>query len=419
MTSQLVRIMFAFSLGCTFAGTIMDCMKVSQGSMVQAGINLDFTVNDNTLGNITVTVVQQEEASGPPFKIWLQMHNPKLHNEIYYSVIHTICELPDRLKNTPWDVLYKDSNTKTEKNNVEFYLGEYVPGQLLPIYEQFNETIRDTCGPIFMGTPKDKNLTIWTTVYPTDYEEESQRGINLRSRMNNTDYIFICHEPGTPEMEATNNIYWLTPLHRKFIVPWYFPPSVTAQRHISKPLKFATQGAIRPRHRNVESLQQILEHRSENKGERDFRIRIMDRVSLDESVKPFPQKLRKNVTSRHPKVQEIQDATYFHYMNHMIDTSAMLVLIDETNYDKAAKRGYKLTSSISWAVGFGMNLVIYEELAAVFGISRDNETACIYNHSKYILEAFDECIEKGVKSLQSQNQNYLALHSKVVKGVGG
>lgn len=405
MSKEVVRhiphVLVALSFIC--------CMSLSQTFLSREHFSVPREITDSwpTLyintghSECTNNTEHSPAAVGPPFKVYIQ-HKDVKHNEVFYSLVNTICNLPDRLKGTPWDVLYKDGH----RRNIQFYVGDmryrFMRNDLLAIWHEYNQTIREDCGPVFTGVPKDPDLTLWSTVYAHEFTKEEHKGTWL-PRLNTSDNIMIIHNPAD-DLEDSTNLYWLTPTHRNYILPFFFPPSFTKRRFVSGPLPFIVQGNLVVGHRNVESIEKILRARNDAKGDNDFRIRILGDRLINKMDK-FPESTQEVLLAKNrPKVDEVSNANHYQFMNSFLDASAMLFLIDETNFHTAVLSGTKLTSSLSWAIGFGLNLVIYEDLAAVFGITRDNETACIYNHSSYILEAFDECIIKGNRDIERQRQ---------------
>ena len=105
------------------------------------------------------------------------------------------------------------------------------------VLQEYNTT---TCGPIYFGKPpnnshkKEPDLTIVTTLYPNDFyyydsstEKLKKVAMIYQHLLNNPKYIFIRHEDAPVlEGEYATNVYFLTPLHNRYIVPSYFPPTI-------------------------------------------------------------------------------------------------------------------------------------------------------------------------------------------------
>ena len=149
-----------------------------------------------------------------PRTIYLEFAWTNLHSEIFYSLIREFC-----------GAFVKDVAFLVDED-VTFYLGP--PNRLtapaLEIWREFNES-GVACGPIYIDTPSSPDLTVLTTTYahPTFTREF------IAHKVNNSKFLIICHDDN-PEMEEATNVFWLTPLHRNYFIPNFFPPSFVARR---------------------------------------------------------------------------------------------------------------------------------------------------------------------------------------------
>ena len=274
-----------------------------------------------------------------PSTIYLEYAWEDMHSEIFYSLIREFC-LDSEDKDSMWHIGAR----------VTFHLGPVnrMSPSLMNIWQKFNGTDPVACGPIRFGKPTgtDPDLTVLTTTYakPT-YTPDF-----IDQHVNNSKFLLICHDDH-PEMEFAWNVFWLSPHHRRYLVPNYFPKFFSALRTKSSTPVFLVLGKATPRKRNVDSLREILNRYREE----DYVIRIMG--------KQFPGFL-----GRFDKVEyvELPDASSF--VGNMSDVFAILPLVDETNFFATYGGGSKLSSSVMWAQGLGLPLVLYRELAYVYNV---------------------------------------------------
>ena len=276
-----------------------------------------------------------------------------------------------------------------------FYIGpkDFISDGFEKVLTEFNRT---SCGPIFVGSPTEPvDLTIITTTYAMSFNDKNDG--NFLAMVNDTSKIFICHE-SAPAVEGDHakNVFWLTPQHSRYIVPTFFPPVIVekSKEHLRKnPNKvpiFLVMGSFNSDKRHVASLKAVLEaHRG-----RQFKVRFLG----GQSEKATNETLVKFVNDSFPddlsKIQLLPNFDTFTFMSQVGEVDAILPLVDETNFHTKYQEGRKLTSSVSWALGFGKKMVIYKQLAEVFGIEEDNATYWHYDHSKSFSNAFGEILNR-------------------------
>ena len=278
-----------------------------------------------------------------------------------------------------------------------FYVGptDFISDGFKKVLTEFNRT---SCGPIFVGSPtKPADLTIITTSYAMSFNDENDGDGNYLGMVNDTSKIFICHESvPTVEGDHAKNVFWLTPRHSRYIVPTFFPPTIVEKskerlrRNPNKVPIFLVLGSFDSDKRNVASLQAALKaHRG-----RKFIVRFLG----GQSAKSKNESLVKFVNDSFPddssKIQLMPNFDTFTFMSQVGEVDAVLPLVDETNFQTKYQEGRKLTSSVSWALGFGKKMVIYKQLAEVFNIEEDNATYWQYDHSKSFSNAFGDCLNK-------------------------
>ncbi|KAL3756381.1 hypothetical protein ACHAWU_003454 [Discostella pseudostelligera] len=321
--------------------------------------------------------------------VYLEVAWFDLHSETFYSYINEICSC-DKGKDLLWTV---DAVP-------HFYIGPegFLSSGLQEILREYNTS---TCGPIFFGSPENPNLTIVTTSYKGNFignETTSQ----YRTLINDTRYIFICHD-AYPSLEYAEKIYFLTPRHRRYIVPSYFPPSLvpSAPRSnstiVKQPPIFLVLGSFHPnaRKRNIQSLAYPLEkYRDYN-----FRIRFLggaeayagatNEEQLQVLYDMFPHDTNKFEFFQRPDTDE--------FMKRVAESDVILPLIDRNLFSGTYDNGKKLTSAVSWGLGFHKMMILYRPLAEVFGLQEDNVTYFLHDDSinsdfTSFSDAFGRCL---------------------------
>eukprot|EP00984_Skeletonema_dohrnii_P030710 scaffold22420_cov139-Skeletonema_dohrnii-CCMP3373.AAC.7 len=319
-------------------------------------------------------------------EVYLKAAHHDLHSETFYSFIHHLCSC-SKQKSPLW-VLRADAVP-------HFYVGpeKYISDGFKKVLTEFNKT---TCGPIIIGKPtKIPDLTITTTTYGGQYTEGFPN--NVLKKLNHTNLIFICHETvnGVEGVHA-KNVFWLTPRHSRYIVPTFFPPTIVEKsierlhRNPNKVPIFLVLGSFHSDKRNVASLKAALEaHR-----DRQFIVRFLGGQSAKSDNETLANFVNDSFPDDSSKIQLMPNLDTFTFMTRVGEVNAVLPLVDETNFGRRYEEGRKLSSSVSWALGFGKKMVIYKELAEVFNIQEDNVTYWHYAHSKSFSDAFGDCLNE-------------------------
>jgi len=321
------------------------------------------TNNDTTITASTTTTIA-----------YLETAFFDLHSEIYYSLIHHLCSCkPD-----------KDEHWKLDTSTIpHFYIGpmKWLTPGFIRILEEYNTT---TCGPIFLGTPRDPpDLTIVTTSYPDNFNPENRLPkVKNFKKINDPKYIFICHEEAPLSLEENaTNVFWLTPRHERYVVPSFFPPAIVQrlskknmalqqQPSNKRPPIFLVMGDFqRAMKRNILSLQHtLLPHRNKN-----FTVRFMGGGNNPNSTN-IHNELRSLFGDFYDnKFQVVTKAGIEEFMISVSEVDVILPLVDASNFhhEKGYQNGKKLTSSVMWALGFRKKMVLYKPLAELFGIVHD------------------------------------------------
>ncbi|KAL3759058.1 hypothetical protein ACHAWU_008667 [Discostella pseudostelligera] len=320
------------------------------------------------------------------------------HSETIYSYIREICSC-DKEKDQLWTV---DAIP-------HFYIGP--EGFLGPgfqrILREFNTT---TCGPIFFGKPEDPNITIVTTSYQHNFMD-NETEIQYRALINDTRYIFICHDDH-PSLEYAENIFFLTPSHKRYIVPSYFPPSLVPPAPRSKstiidqPPIFLVLGSfhVGDGHRNIRSLAYPLEKYRDF----SFRIRFLggrhSGATNEEQIQGlhdiFPNDTNKFEFFLRPDIEE--------FMKRVAESDVILPLVDGDQFKGFYQNGKRLTSSMIWGLGFHKQMILNRQLAELFGIQEDNVTYFLHDDSPIGFSSFSDAFGRCL----SQYWNVLSAEDK-------
>lgn len=329
--------------------------------------------------------------------IYLEYAFKDLHFEITYSIIHRFCSCSnDDGGSQSGDFIDKteERNSSTRSRSLwsvnrkappRFFLGpeRHILSGTRRILREFNDTIAPICGPLFIGSPselgetKEPDLTVVTTTYPIQLGGDS-KDPKQAHLVNDERYLIICHEDAR-FLENATNVYFLTPLHRRYIVPEYFPPSFV-DRSVPNDEKFVflVIGDISRRRINKRHMASLAYALDRYWYESDIRIRIMGNffnITTLNSILHGPR------FGRHiHKIEVVRGPDSYDFLTNVSDAHAILPLVDGTNFVYPYQSGKKLTSSLMWAKGFRKKVLVYDKLAEVFGLEGDNETIWVYNN---------------------------------------
>lgn len=378
---------------------LLNLSKADSINSVQGGMMLyDYSCypsrqhwqwNDNQTENAVIKTYNE-----PIVYIELAWYN--LHSETFYSYIHEVCSCEN--KDSAWRI-----TNDTRSTIPQFYLGPslYVKEDLRRILAELNTT---SCGPIYIGKPTVKpQLTVVTTKYRDHLICDNATSCEY---LRDPRYIYICHDDA-PHLEGDNasSVYWLTPLHSRYILPTFFPPTIVQQslsNIVRKPMPrnpvFLVIGTFwDSRKRNTKSLIPVL------KGTQQYNYTIKflggDHRKSHESFAEFLNKTfsMHNLDYKH-KFELVPNTDAYEFMQHVADADVILPLVDNTNlYEiKGYMKGKKLTSSMTWAFGFQKKIVLFQQLAFIYGVLQKNSTDSywIYDETENsFLNAFRNCLE--------------------------
>lgn len=317
--------------------------------------------------------------------VYLQTIWYTMHSETFYTFIHQFCSCEET----------KDRHWMLPPHSIpHFYIGPHELPDLEPIFEELNKT---NCGPIFLGTPPSSSpfINVITTVYAGHIP--SRWSFDM---LNDNKTIFIFHNSDN-SLEGANasNVFWLTPRHSRYVVPKYFPPTIVEQTKkdlIERPNPqptFLVMGSFTDgRKRNVRSIAKAMQIHLN----RTFTIRFLGGAAAHTSSNDLHEYVNKTFETSSDKIELLPNLDNYEFMKAVGSTDVILPLVDETNFycgGKCYQNGSKLSSTVSWALGFEKNMVIYKPLAELFGIPDDGVRYWHYDNSTVFPQAFEKCLD--------------------------
>lgn len=300
------------------------------------------------------------------------------------------------------------------KNKIKFFFHpEFINNereQILRRLEEINE-IRDD--QLKIKVPNRYDLRIIITVYQ---KHDLQRILPLKNTKNTLLIAHLYH----PDLDQFNNLIYLTPVvnqknnqTKKFMIPVFFPyPQV--QPNFEKPAIFLIQGNIQSKRRNYRSLIQVFENinikntKIKNINTQDFRIMIVGRGELPDYLQPYKDKI---ILKANLGDQE--------YHNCIQDATFIIPLVDNTFQHDYFKK--KLTSSISYGLGFGLRFIIFDKLAKLYKLDNQyvytNNITNINSEKKEVdlLPAFQQALNDFQNKTLRPRPNIDQLHNFKIK----
>ena len=226
--------------------------------------------------------------------------------------------------------------------------------------KSFFEYIKKKYKKIKIGVTKNYDYYIDCTIYTKDYDKII--------RLNPKKHFFISHEVNS-KLNDLKNVYYLTPLGKRFLYADILPYAVNKKMNKNIPV-YAIQGHFGGKHckrRNMNLLLNILKTNFDKK----FIIKFIGMGEIPEDFKPYLN-----------KIKFIQDLNFNDYHKQFVDVYAMLPLtLKKTNpqyYDK------KLTSSINYIRGYKLTAIIDKDLQDIYNL-KDVYT---YTDENNIIDAF-------------------------------
>eukprot|EP00035_Acanthoeca_spectabilis_P032198 m.17714 g.17714 ORF g.17714 m.17714 type:complete len:482 (+) comp5213_c0_seq1:91-1536(+) len=315
---------------------------------------------------------------GEAFVAYIKHDWQSTHLENFYTWIHYLCDGPSDIRAShPWPL--PPEATRSKKI---IYLGptRQVQRDARKIWSNFNRTECE----LRIGEPVAPHFTVHTTF---------REGEDEVKYVNKSRHVIICHwadQCGQHVVaDGESNVFGLSPAMPRWILPSYFPPFYTRRVPREPPTKdkipvFLVLGGKEDGKRDWFSLLRVLyRHR-----ERKFILRIVKKGPIPEELSPYMHNSQlefKSISSNHDLMMAMDNVTY------------IMPLVDDTNFHRVYQDGRKLTSTVMWAFGFDLPLVIWRPLADLYNVTNMATHTKSTNLGRAFLSALNE-FEKKQKS---------------------
>ena len=231
--------------------------------------------------------------------------------------------------------------------------------------KSFLEYIKKKYKDIKIGQINNFDYYIDCTIYVKDLDKII--------KFNPKKHFFISHEV-SPKLNNMENIFYLTPLGKRFLYADIMPYAVNKRMNQNIPV-YAIQGHFGGKHcrrRNMNLLLNILKTNFDKK----FIIKFIGMGEIPEDFKPYLN-----------KIKFIQNLNFNDYHKQFVDVYAMLPLtLKKTNIQYYER---KLTSSINYIRGYKLSAIIDKDLQDIYKL----ENVYTYTNEKDIIQAFQKSLD--------------------------
>jgi hypothetical protein len=265
------------------------------------------------------------------------------HNEIIESVI----------------IKYDDILNIAKINNIEIYID-------CPPNSSFKQYIKEKYPNIKFTGINDYDYCICCTIYDQHFKYLNK---DVKSNIK-----YISHEI-TARLKMNPNVYFLTPLvEKRFIYADILPFS--ENKKVSNVPIYIVQGNLNHNRRNLSLLTKILDQTYNH----EFIIKLIGRGHLPEPLIKYKNKiiLKDNLN-------------FLDYHKEFLDGYCILPLITKQSHPQYYTK--KLTSTISYALGYKLKSIIDKDLQKIYNLP-DVE---IFNDINDITTAFKKTLEDFYK----------------------
>ena len=266
-------------------------------------------------------------------------NNVKFHYEVVESVIVKCKEILKISKDTPLDIYLHVNNNQSFKK----YIANKYPNIKLKKITNYDYYIN-------------------CTIYDKDFK-------NLNKSKSNKKYI--SHEI-TDRLRKNPNVFFLTPLSKSNYIYADVLPYANEKKMSDTPI-YIIQGNLNQGRRNINLLVKILENSYKYK----FIIKLIGKGYLPRELSKFKDKivLKKNLN-------------FCDYHKEFIDAYCILPLISKNTHKQYYTK--KLTSSISYALGYKLKCLIDNDLQKIYNLGNVE----IYNNANDIVKGFTRTLEQ-------------------------
>ncbi len=241
--------------------------------------------------------------------------------------------------------------------------------------KSFETYIKSKYPKIIFGIPKTFDYHISATTY--DYEKDYKKIFKNSKR-----YFYISHHV-SDRLQKLSNVYYLTPIGNKYIYADKLPFNEITNKKSSDTPIYIIQGGLKVANRYYKLLEKILEKNYEY----DFIIKLAGRGNLPHQLKKYSNKLVvKN------------NLNFIDYHKEFLNAYCILPLITKKTHPKYYVQ--KLTSTISYCIGYNLKCLIDKDLQNIYNL-KDVE---VFNDENDICEAFNKTL------VEFYNNKKNALH---------
>jgi pyruvyltransferase len=245
----------------------------------------------------------------------------------------------------------------------------------------FKKYIKNKYPYVKFKIPDDYDVCISCTIYDKDYNELHK---------NSNKYFYISHDISDRLMKLSN-VFFLTPLAKSnYFIPDKLP---YAKKKIKTNVPiYVVQGNITNKRRNYDLLQKILDH----KFDYEFKIKLVGRGNLPEQLCKYSDKiiLKNNLN-------------FIDYHKEFLDAYCMIPLVTKKTHPQYYCN--KLTSTISYCVGYNLKCIIDKDLQDIYNLN-DVE---IFNDNDDIINAFETTLSDYYKNVPLLNSNQTNFKQKI------
>lgn len=261
----------------------------------------------------------------------------------HYEIIESIISQYNKILNIP------------VQNTVQIYVSVYKN-------ISFQSYILTKYPNIQFKRPTDYDYYIDCTIYDKNYDTIEHNSVTK---------VYIAHEI-TTRLEALSNVYFLTPLAKRYIQMNILPFSNIKVK--SKIPIYIIQGHLL--RRNLNLLHKILSVDYTY----EFKIVLLTRSAMLPELLPYGN-----------KIELKQDLNYINF--HMEFTSAYCIIPLITKVSHPQYYTSKLTSSINYASGYNLNCLIDKDLQDIYMLNN----VTVFDDETNIVKAFKTTLDNFYK----------------------
>lgn len=231
--------------------------------------------------------------------------------------------------------------------------------------ESFINYIKNKYSFVNFEIPEKYDYYVCITTYDKDY-------INIKNK-NSKNHFYISHDI-SKRLESLSNVYFLTPLAKKYITTNIFESKNKIKTDIPV---YIIQGNLNHGRRNYSLLEKILDNTYNQK----FKIKLVGNGD-------FPKKLEKYSK----KILLKNNLNFEDFHKEFLDGYCILPLITKKSHPQYYTK--KLTSTMNYASGYDLKCLIDEDLQNIYQLKNvevfKNENDIVEKFIKTLQEFYDK-----------------------------